>query len=69
MPALMIAIRKNKDGSVERVTTPFDDYGSGSVGADLERVRLEKEGFTVKILREKELKEMEARGQSVWKPD
>lgn len=62
-PALLIATKKNSDGSIDRVTVPFADYGSESVNAASEEDRYRKLGYTTKILREKEQKEMEARGQ------
>lgn len=65
MPAWLIVERKNPDGTIDRTCTPYADFGFGSVNSDKEQKDLEQKGYKVKILREKEQKQMEADGRLV----
>ena len=52
MPSLLIATRKLPDGTIDKVTTPFDDYGSGSIQSAQEEQRLKALGYETKIVRQ-----------------
>lgn len=65
MPALLIAVKRMSDGSIDKVTVPYADSGADSVNSAKEEDRYRALGYETKILRDKEQREMEKRGELV----